>query len=67
MKSLVLASAALILLSAAPALAMSCCGGGGKGKPAMCGKGTMAMQGATKRGKKACCCEGMAGNMSRRG
>ena len=68
MKSLVLASAAVILLSAAPALAMSCCGGSGKGKAAMCGKGGMAMHGAMKqRGKKACCCDGMAGNMSKRG
>ncbi len=39
MKTLIAGVAAMLLLSAAPALAMTCCGGG-KGKGAMmCGKG----------------------------
>lgn len=69
MKRLVLVSTALMLLSAAPALAMSCCGGS-KGKGMMCGKAGMAMNHAgmkRMKGKQACCCEGMAANMSRRG
>ncbi|GEP03773.1 MULTISPECIES: hypothetical protein [Methylobacteriaceae] len=72
MKQIALASAALLLLAASPAMAMSCCGGG-KGKGAMmCGKpgmkGGMAMnQGATKGKKGGCCCEGMSMNMTRRG
>jgi hypothetical protein len=66
MKKLAVTTAALLMLSAAPALAMSCCGSG-KGKGAMmCGKGGMAMNHATKGRKAACCCEGMGGNMSRR-
>ena len=63
MKRLVLASAALLALSLTPAMAMSCCGGG-KGKAGMCAKGGMAMN--MKGGKKGCCCEGMAGGMSKR-
>lgn len=75
MKTLVAAATALMLLGAAPALAMSCCGGG-KGKAAMCGrdgmksgmKGSMTMSRAEPKGGKGCCCEGMAsGRMSRRG
>ncbi len=70
MKKLVVITAALLMLSAAPALAMSCCGGG-KGKGAMmCGKGSMAMNhrhGAMKGKKSGCCCESMGGNMTRRG
>lgn len=67
MKKLAATSVALLLLSAAPALAMSCCGGG-KGKAPMCGKGSMAMSHGGTKGKKAgCCCEGMSGNMSKRG
>lgn len=68
MKTLVITTATLMLLSAAPAMAMSCCGGG-KGKGAMmCGKGGMAMNHASMKGKKGgCCCEGMAGNMTKRG
>ncbi len=69
MKKLVVTTAALLMLSAAPALAMDCCGGG-KGKGAMmCGKGGMAMNhrhSAMKGKKGGCCCEGMSGNMSRR-
>ncbi|GJE03333.1 hypothetical protein [Methylobacterium isbiliense] len=65
MKTLIATSTVLMLLSAAPSLAMSCCSGG-KGKM-MCGKGSMAMNHAGMRGKKGgCCCEGMSGNMSRR-
>lgn len=67
-KTLFVTTATLLMLSAAPALAMSCCGGG-KGKGAMmCAKsGGMAMN-HTKTGKKGgCCCEGMGGSMSRRG
>lgn len=71
MKTLIAASTVLMLLSAVPAMAMSCCGSG-KGKGAMmCGKCGMAMNHAgmrSMRGKKGgCCCDGMAGNMSRRG
>lgn len=69
MKKLTLITTAFLLLSAAPALAMSCCGGG-KGKAPMCGKGSMAMNHGMKgtKGKKAgCCCEGMASNMTKRG
>lgn len=67
MKTIVAATAALLLFSAAPALAMSCCGGG-KGKASMCGKGSMAMNHGSAKGKKGgCCCEGMSSaNMSRR-
>ncbi|GJE78524.1 MULTISPECIES: hypothetical protein [Methylorubrum] len=64
MKTLAITTATLLLLSAAPALAMSCCGGG-KGKGAMmCGKGGMAMNMKGKKG--GCCCEGMKTNMSKR-
>lgn len=70
MKTLVATVAALMLLGAAPALAMSCCAAA-KGKAAMCAKGgmkgSMAMSRSEKVGK-GCCCEGMAsGRMSRRG
>lgn len=66
MKTLALTAATLLMLGAAPALAMSCCGGS-KGKGAMmCGKGAMAMNHGSKGKKGGCCCEGMAGNMSRR-
>lgn len=63
MRTIVAASTALLLLSAAPALAMSCCGSG-KGKAAMCGKGGKAMNMKGKKG--GCCCEGMKANMSKR-
>lgn len=67
MKTIILTATTLMLLAASPAMAMSCCGGG-KGKAMMCGKGGMAMNHAGMKGKKGgCCCEGMAGNMSRRG
>jgi hypothetical protein len=67
MKTIVAATAALLLFSGAPAMAMSCCGGG-KGKAPMCGKGSMVTnQGSTKGKKSGCCCEGMSGgNMSKR-
>ncbi len=68
MKTLIAGVAAMLLLSAAPALAMTCCGGG-KGKGAMmCGKGSMAMAHGSLKGKKSgCCCDGMGGgNMSKR-
>ena len=67
MKKLLMTTAALVMLSAAPALAMSCCGGG-KGKGAMmCGKGGMAMNHGSRGKKAGCCCEGMSGgNMSKR-
>jgi hypothetical protein len=67
MRKLAIATTALLLLSAAPAFAMSCCGGG-KGKSAMmCGKGTMTMNHGTKGKKAACCCDGNGtGGMSRR-
>ncbi len=67
MKMIAAATAALLLVSAAPALAMSCCGSG-KGKAPMCGKGGMAMKHGAMKGKKgSCCCEGMSGsNMSKR-
>lgn len=67
MKTLVAFSTALMLLTAIPAAAMSCCGGGkGKGA-AMCGKGDMTMNhGGRKSGEMSCCCEGMAGKMSKR-
>lgn len=46
---------------------MSCCGGG-KGKTLMCSKAGAAMSHAGTKGQKAgCCCEGMGGNMSKRG
>lgn len=67
MKTLLATTATLLMLGAAPAFAMSCCGSG-KGKGAMmCGKGGMAMNHAGKGKKGGCCCEGMsAGNMSKR-
>ena len=64
MKKLLATTAALVLLSAAPTLAMGCCGSG-KGKAGMCAKGSMAMNMKGKKG--GCCCEGMAGGMSKRG
>jgi len=69
MKKLAAATVTLLLLTASPAFAMSCCGGGAKGKAGMmCGKSGMAMNHAGTKGKKAsCCCEGMNGNMSKRG
>lgn len=72
MKTLVAFSTALMLLTAIPASAMSCCGGGKGKSAAMCGKGdmtkgAMAMNhGGRKPGKMSCCCEGMAGKMSKR-
>lgn len=67
MRTLALATACLVMLGAGPALAMSCCGGN-RGKAPMCGKAGMAMSHGTMKGKKAhaCCCQGMAGPMSRR-
>ena len=63
MKKLAMTTAALLLLSAAPAFAMSCCRVA-KGKAAMCSKGSTAMN---MMGQKAgCCCERMGGNMSKR-
>ena len=66
MKKLIATSAALVLLSAAPALAMGCCGGG-KGKAGMCAKGSGSMAMNMKGKKGGCCCEGMTGGMSKRG
>ena len=73
-KSLVAFSTALMFLTAIPASAMCCCGSGKAGKgAAMCGrgelgKGSMAMNhGGQKGHKMSCCCEGMAGKMSKRG
>ncbi len=69
MKTLVAAATALVLMGAAPALAMSCCGGGTKGKAAMCAKGDMkgGAMGRTAMKGKGCCCEGMSsGRMSSR-
>ncbi|MEE7455967.1 hypothetical protein MPAR162_15125 [Methylorubrum populi] len=66
MKTLIASATALMLLSAAPALAMSCCGGS-KGKAGMCAKGGMAMNHAGMKGKKGgCCCDKMGGSMSKR-
>ncbi len=70
MKTLVAAATALALMGAAPAMAMSCCGGS-KGKAAMCAKGDMKgdMKGRTAMNMKGkgCCCEGMSsGRMSSR-
>ena len=66
MKKLIATSAALVLLSAAPALAMGCCGRG-KGKAGMCaeGSGSRAMNMKGKKGGWGC--EGMTGGMSKRG
>lgn len=61
MKKLLATTAALLMLSAAPALAMSCCG---NGKAGMCAKGGMAPNAKGKKG--GCCCGGMSGNMSKR-
>ena len=66
MKKLAAATVTLLILTAAPAFAMSCCGGS-KGKAAMCGKSDMAMNHAGMKAKKGCCCESMGGNMSKRG
>jgi hypothetical protein len=66
MKKLATAIVTLLILTAAPAFAMSCCGGS-KGKAAMCGKSGMAMNHAGMKAKKGCCCEGMAGGISKRG
>ncbi|MGX7703315.1 hypothetical protein [Methylobacterium sp. Gmos1] len=66
MKTLAATTAAFLMLSVAPALAMSCCGGKGKGAM-MCGKAGMAMNHAGKGKKGGCCCEGMSSsNMSKR-
>ena len=66
MKKLVMMTAALLLMTAAPAMAQGCCGS--KGKAGMCAKGSMAMNHGAMKGKKGgCCCEGMAGGMSKRG
>lgn len=63
-------AAALLAFGVAPALATSCCGGG-KGKTGMCArdgmKAGMAMNHGSMKKKGGCCCEGMAGNMSKRG
>ena len=62
MRKLFVTTAALLLLSAAPALATGCCGG--KGKAGLCAKSSMAMNMKGKKGS--CCCEGMGSNMSKR-
>lgn len=65
----IIIAATLLALSAAPALAMGCCGSPAKGKPGMCAKGGMKGRMAMNHGtmkKGGCCCEGMAGNMSKR-
>ena len=60
-------TAALLMLGAAPARAMSCCGGGKSKGAMMCGKGGMAMNHGGKGRKAGCCCEKMGrGNMSKR-
>lgn len=65
MKNLFVTTAALLVLSVAPASAMSCCGGG-KGAM-MCGKNSLAMSHTGKAKKGGCCCDGMKGGaMSRR-
>ena len=65
MRNLFVTAAALLMLSAAPAFAMSCCGGG-KGAM-MCEKNSLATSHAGKAKKGRCCCEGMkGGNMSKR-
>ena len=64
MKKLVVTTVTLILLTAAPAIAMRCCGGKGG---MMCGKPGMAMgHGSMKKGKDGCCCEKMSMNMTKR-
>ncbi|GEP00427.1 hypothetical protein [Methylobacterium haplocladii] len=63
MKTLALTATALMLLGAAPALAMSCCGSS-KGKTAMCSTSSMAPNIKGKKG--GCCCEKTSGNMSKR-
>jgi hypothetical protein len=66
MKKLILTTAALVMLGSAPAIAMGCCGGALPLAP-MCGKGAMAMGHDGMKAKKGgCCCEGMAGGMSRK-
>lgn len=61
MKKLIVTTAALMLLTAAPAMAVSC---GGKGRM-MCGKPGMATgHGSMKKGND--CCEKMSMNMSKR-
>ena len=66
MKALSVMTAALLMLSAAPALAKSCCGGKDTDTK-MCGKSGAAMNRAGRGKKGGCCCEGMGGtNMSRR-
>lgn len=70
MKRIVLASAALLLLAASPATAMSCGGGKGKG-PMICGKagskGATALNRRALKGKKGgCCCEVVSMNMTKR-
>lgn len=62
----IIATAATLLMLSAPAMAMGCCCGGGKGKAAMCSKDGMAMNHGSAKGKKGGCCEKMGGNMSRR-
>ena len=59
MKRLVIATATLLALSLAPAMASGCCGKGGKG---MCAKPMASM--SMKGGKKGCCCEGMGKKMA---
>jgi hypothetical protein len=68
MKRLAMTATTMLLLSAAPALAMSCCSGGGKTRGAMmCGKGGMAMSHTgMKSAKGGCCCDGMVSSPRRR-
>lgn len=67
MKTMMLTAATLMLLTASPALAMTCCGGA-KGKAGMCAKGgAMAMNHSGMKAKKGgCCCDKMGGKMSHR-
>ncbi len=61
MKTVFATAAALLMLGAAPALAMSCCGGGKSKGAMMCGKGGMAMNHGRKGKTGGCCCDGMSG------
>ena len=69
MKRTIITAATLLAFSVAPALAAGCCGG--KGKASMCArdgmKGGMAMNHGSMKKKSGCCCDSMAGNMSKRG
>ena len=70
MKRTIITAATVLAFSVAPALAAGCCGSG-KSKASMCArngmKGGMAMNHGSMKKKGACCCDGMAGNMSKRG